>query len=86
MLNVSLVLKYFFLEVQQQLAMNIYCMNIVWFSESEDEVEELEERVPSPDVAPEESAPFYDPAAWYVLNLSTLSQTGFHIALTPVKV
>lgn len=31
--------------------------------ESEDEVEELEERVPSPDVAPEESAPFYDPAA-----------------------
>uniref|UniRef100_A0AAX7SLJ9 GTPase activating protein (SH3 domain) binding protein 1 n=1 Tax=Astatotilapia calliptera TaxID=8154 RepID=A0AAX7SLJ9_ASTCA len=33
--------------------------------ESEDEVEELEERVPSPDVAPEESAPFYDPAAWY---------------------
>ncbi|KAM9741554.1 LOW QUALITY PROTEIN: ras GTPase-activating protein-binding protein 1 [Menidia menidia] len=28
--------------------------------ESEDEVEELE-RVPSPDVAPEESAPFYDP-------------------------
>uniref|UniRef100_A0A669DW88 GTPase activating protein (SH3 domain) binding protein 1 n=1 Tax=Oreochromis niloticus TaxID=8128 RepID=A0A669DW88_ORENI len=34
--------------------------------ESEDEVEELEERVPSPDVAPEESAPFYDPAAWYM--------------------
>uniref|UniRef100_A0A8D3A126 GTPase activating protein (SH3 domain) binding protein 1 n=1 Tax=Scophthalmus maximus TaxID=52904 RepID=A0A8D3A126_SCOMX len=29
--------------------------------ESEDEVEELEERVPSPDVAAEESAPFYDP-------------------------
>lgn len=39
-----------------------------WFSESEDEVEELEERVPSPDVAPEESAPFYDPAAWYVIE------------------
>lgn len=35
------------------------------FSESEDEVEEIEERVPSPDVAPEESAPFYDPSAWY---------------------
>lgn len=31
--------------------------------ESEDEVEEIEERVPSPDVAPEESAPFYDPSA-----------------------
>ncbi|XP_015227014.1 PREDICTED: ras GTPase-activating protein-binding protein 1 isoform X1 [Cyprinodon variegatus] len=30
--------------------------------ESEDEVEELE-RVPSPDVGPEESAPFYDPTA-----------------------
>uniref|UniRef100_A0A3Q3FAN1 GTPase activating protein (SH3 domain) binding protein 1 n=1 Tax=Labrus bergylta TaxID=56723 RepID=A0A3Q3FAN1_9LABR len=30
--------------------------------ESEDEVEEIEERVPSPDVAPEESAAFYDPA------------------------
>ncbi|XP_022616054.1 ras GTPase-activating protein-binding protein 1 isoform X2 [Seriola dumerili] len=29
--------------------------------ESEDEVEEIEERVPSPDVAAEESAPFYDP-------------------------
>ncbi|KAM3612257.1 uncharacterized protein V6R79_005473 [Siganus canaliculatus] len=28
--------------------------------ESEDEVEEIEERVPSPDVAAEESAPFYD--------------------------
>lgn len=37
----------------------------VVFSESEDEVEELEERVPSPDVAPEESAPFYDSTAWY---------------------
>lgn len=34
------------------------------FSESEDEVEEIEERVPSPDAAPEESAPFYDPVAW----------------------
>lgn len=33
-------------------------------SESEDEVEELEERVTSPDVAAEESAPFYDPVAW----------------------
>uniref|UniRef100_A0A3B4XJN7 GTPase activating protein (SH3 domain) binding protein 1 n=1 Tax=Seriola lalandi dorsalis TaxID=1841481 RepID=A0A3B4XJN7_SERLL len=31
--------------------------------ESEDEVEEIEERVPSPDVAAEESAPFYDPTA-----------------------
>lgn len=31
--------------------------------ESEDEVEEIEERVPSPDAAPEESAPFYDQAA-----------------------
>ncbi|TNN47198.1 Ras GTPase-activating protein-binding protein 1 [Liparis tanakae] len=31
--------------------------------ESEDEVEELEERVPSPDVAPEESASFYAPTA-----------------------
>lgn len=31
--------------------------------ESEDEVEEIEERVPSPDVAAEESAPFYDPAS-----------------------
>lgn len=41
---------------------------VFWFSESEDEVEELEERVPSPDVAPEESAPFYDPAAWYVIE------------------
>lgn len=39
---------------------------VFWFSESEDEVEELEERVPSPDVAPEESAPFYDPASWYM--------------------
>ncbi|XP_068428215.1 ras GTPase-activating protein-binding protein 1 [Clinocottus analis] len=29
--------------------------------ESEDEVEEIEERIPSPDVAPEESASFYDP-------------------------
>lgn len=37
----------------------------VWvFSESEDEVEEIEERVPSPDGAAEESAPFYDPVAW----------------------
>lgn len=34
------------------------------FSESEDEVEEIEERVPSPDAVPEESAPFYDPVAW----------------------
>ncbi|KAK2904528.1 hypothetical protein Q8A73_011185 [Channa argus] len=31
--------------------------------ESEDEVEEIEERVPSPDVAPEESTPFYDSTA-----------------------
>uniref|UniRef100_A0A8C2WQC3 GTPase activating protein (SH3 domain) binding protein 1 n=1 Tax=Cyclopterus lumpus TaxID=8103 RepID=A0A8C2WQC3_CYCLU len=31
--------------------------------ESEDEVEEIEERVPSPDVAPEESASFYAPTA-----------------------
>ncbi|KAG7219133.1 hypothetical protein INR49_019295 [Caranx melampygus] len=31
--------------------------------ESEDEVEEIEERVPSPDVAQEESAAFYDPTA-----------------------
>jgi len=36
------------------------------FSESEDEVEELEERVPSPDAAPKESASFYAPTAWYV--------------------
>lgn len=35
----------------------------ILFSESEDEVEELE-RVPSPDVAPEESAHYYDPTAW----------------------
>lgn len=34
------------------------------FSESEDEVEEIEERVPSPDGAAEEAAPFYDPVAW----------------------
>ncbi|KAF7651966.1 hypothetical protein LDENG_00103210 [Lucifuga dentata] len=33
--------------------------------ESEDEVEEIEERVPSPDVAPEESAPFYEQTSWY---------------------
>lgn len=32
--------------------------------ESEDEVEELEERVPSPDAAAEDSTPFYDQAAW----------------------
>lgn len=32
--------------------------------ESEDEVEELEERLPSPDAAAEDSAPFYDQAAW----------------------
>uniref|UniRef100_A0A3Q3EI60 GTPase activating protein (SH3 domain) binding protein 1 n=1 Tax=Labrus bergylta TaxID=56723 RepID=A0A3Q3EI60_9LABR len=38
--------------------------------ESEDEVEEIEERVPSPDVAPEESAAFYDPAVWYVSQTS----------------
>ncbi|XP_035016692.1 ras GTPase-activating protein-binding protein 1 [Hippoglossus stenolepis] len=31
--------------------------------ESEDEVEEIEERVPSPDVAAEESTPFYDQTA-----------------------
>ncbi|XP_030001272.1 ras GTPase-activating protein-binding protein 1 [Sphaeramia orbicularis] len=31
--------------------------------ESEDEVEEIEDRVPSPDAATEESAPFYDPTA-----------------------
>eukprot|EP00064_Thunnus_orientalis_P023823 superscaffoldBa00009419_g24084 len=31
--------------------------------ESEDEVEDIEERVPSPDVAQEESAPFYDPSS-----------------------
>uniref|UniRef100_A0A672FYC0 GTPase activating protein (SH3 domain) binding protein 1 n=1 Tax=Salarias fasciatus TaxID=181472 RepID=A0A672FYC0_SALFA len=31
--------------------------------ESEDEVEELEDRVPSPDAAAEDSAPFYEPAA-----------------------
>lgn len=31
--------------------------------ESEDEVEDLEDRVPSPDAAAEDSAPFYDPAA-----------------------
>ncbi|KAK1904755.1 Ras GTPase-activating protein-binding protein 1 [Dissostichus eleginoides] len=29
--------------------------------ESEDEVEEIEERIPSPDIAQEDSAPFYDP-------------------------
>lgn len=29
--------------------------------ESEDEVEEMEERAPSPDALPEESAPYYDP-------------------------
>lgn len=38
------------------------------FSESEDEVEELE-RVRSPDVAPEDSAPFYDSTAWCVQEL-----------------
>lgn len=32
--------------------------------ESEDEVEEIEERVPSPDAAAEDSTPFYDQAAW----------------------
>lgn len=36
----------------------------VWVPESEDEVEEIEERVPSPDAAAEDSAPFYDQAAW----------------------
>lgn len=36
-------------------------------SESEDEVEDIE-RVPSPDVAPEESAAFYNPAVWYGLE------------------
>lgn len=39
------------------------------FPESEDEVEELEERVPSPDVATEESAPFYDPTPWYGMEM-----------------
>ncbi|XP_069025558.1 ras GTPase-activating protein-binding protein 1 isoform X1 [Embiotoca jacksoni] len=34
-----------------------------FFPESEDEVEELEERVPSPDTAAEDSAPFYDPTS-----------------------
>lgn len=33
-------------------------------SESEDEVEEIEEQVPSPDVATEESAAFYNPVSW----------------------
>ncbi|CAB1416391.1 unnamed protein product [Pleuronectes platessa] len=33
--------------------------------ESEDEVEELEERIPSPDVAAEESTTFYDQTPWY---------------------
>lgn len=41
--------------------MFVFCL------ESEDEVEEIEERVPSPDVTPEESAPFYDSTAWYRL-------------------
>lgn len=36
----------------------------VWVPESEDEVEEIEERVPSPDAAAEDSAAFYDQAAW----------------------
>lgn len=39
------------------------CVSLV-FPESEDEVEEIEERVPSPDGAAEEAAPFYDPVAW----------------------
>lgn len=33
-------------------------------SESEDEVEEIEEQVPSPDVTTEESAAFYNPVSW----------------------
>lgn len=33
-------------------------------SESEDEVEEIEEQVLSPDVTTEESAAFYNPASW----------------------
>lgn len=37
---------------------------LIWVAESEDEVEEIEERVPSPDAAAEDSAPFYDQAAW----------------------
>uniref|UniRef100_A0A7N8XWA4 GTPase activating protein (SH3 domain) binding protein 1 n=2 Tax=Mastacembelus armatus TaxID=205130 RepID=A0A7N8XWA4_9TELE len=41
--------------------------------ESEDEVEEIEERVPSPDVAPEESAPYYDPALWLFSALQPFS-------------
>uniref|UniRef100_A0A8C2WQN5 GTPase activating protein (SH3 domain) binding protein 1 n=1 Tax=Cyclopterus lumpus TaxID=8103 RepID=A0A8C2WQN5_CYCLU len=41
--------------------------------ESEDEVEEIEERVPSPDVAPEESASFYAPTACGSKRLRCLS-------------
>lgn len=36
----------------------------VCVSESEDEVEEIEEQVPSPDVTTEESAAFYNPVSW----------------------
>ena len=33
-------------------------------SESEDEVEELEERVPSPDAAQDETSAYYDQTPW----------------------
>lgn len=49
------------------------CVFVCVFSESEDEVEEIEERVPSPDIATEESAPFYDPTPWYVPQALTAS-------------
>lgn len=51
---------HFFFFLKQVLNPGFVCV----LSESEDEVEEIEERVPSPDVAAEESAPFYDPVAW----------------------
>uniref|UniRef100_A0A7N8XBY7 GTPase activating protein (SH3 domain) binding protein 1 n=1 Tax=Mastacembelus armatus TaxID=205130 RepID=A0A7N8XBY7_9TELE len=44
--------------------------------ESEDEVEEIEERVPSPDVAPEESAPYYDPAFFLAVTSKNLPPSG----------
>lgn len=42
---------------------------LLFITDSEDEVEDIEERVPSPDVATEESAQYFDQNPWYATNI-----------------
>ena len=52
-------------------------------AESEDEVEELEERVPSPDVAQDDTSAYYDQTPWYgalwIITAILISNVNTHL-------